>query len=56
MDPSVATKANGFDSLYVRERDLMTKLHDLLRSPLGNGVACIVDELHTLIPRSRTSI
>jgi transcriptional regulator with XRE-family HTH domain len=56
VESPIATKGNGFDSLYGRERDLMSKLHDLLHSPIGDGVACIVDELHTLLPRNRTSL
>jgi transcriptional regulator with XRE-family HTH domain len=56
VEAPMATKGNGYDSFYVRERDLMAKLHDLLHSPMSDGVACIVDELHTLIPRSRSSI
>lgn len=41
--------ANGFDTLLVREGELISKLHDLLHSPLGAGIARILDELHQLI-------
>jgi transcriptional regulator with XRE-family HTH domain len=47
------TRTNGNESIYVREGELMSKLHDLLHSPLGESVARIVEELHTLVPRSR---
>ena len=47
------TRTNGHESIYVREGELMSKLHDLLHSPLGESVARIVEELHTLVPRSR---
>jgi transcriptional regulator with XRE-family HTH domain len=47
------TRTNGHESIYVREGELMSKLHDLLHSPLGESVARIVEELHTMVPRSR---
>jgi transcriptional regulator with XRE-family HTH domain len=47
------TRTNGHDSIYVREGELMSKLHDLLHSPVGESVARIVEELHTALPRSR---
>jgi transcriptional regulator with XRE-family HTH domain len=56
VDSSIGTKGNGYEAIYVRERDLMAKLRDLLHSPMGNGVACILDELHSLLPRPRGSI
>ena len=37
----------------MREGELMSKLHDLLHSPLGMGIARIIEELHTMIPRNR---
>ncbi len=43
----------GFESLLMREGELMSKLHDLLHSHLGAGIAQIVEELHTMIPRNR---
>jgi transcriptional regulator with XRE-family HTH domain len=45
--------AAGFDSLLMREGELMSKLHDLLHSSLGVGIARIVDELHQMIPGGR---
>jgi transcriptional regulator with XRE-family HTH domain len=56
IEPPLPNRANGHDAVYVREGELMSKLHDLLHSPLGDGVARIVDELHSLLPRARTSI
>jgi transcriptional regulator with XRE-family HTH domain len=44
---------NGFDTLLVREGELMTKLRDLLHSPLGMGIARIVDELHQVIVKAK---
>jgi transcriptional regulator with XRE-family HTH domain len=44
---------NGFDTLLVREGELMSKLHDLLHSPLGAGIARILDELHQLIAKTK---
>ncbi len=60
-DPRFANEAQvrrgagaGFDSLLMREGELMSKLHDLLHSGLGPGIARVVDELHQMIPRSRS--
>jgi hypothetical protein len=39
----------------MREGELMSKLHDLLHSPLGPGIARIIEELHLMIPKSRNS-
>lgn len=43
------------DSPYLREGDLTAKLHDLLHSPLGSGVARVLNDLHELMIRSRYS-
>lgn len=53
METPIPGKNNGHESIYVREGELMSKLHDLLHSPLGEGVARVIDELHSLVPRSR---
>lgn len=47
--------AIGFEGLVKREGELMSKLHDLLHSPLGAGVARIMDELHVILPRLKSS-
>jgi hypothetical protein len=39
-----------------RERDLTTKLLDLLSSPFGEGVARIIEEMHRLLPSSGQTI
>jgi len=49
-------KTNSHDALYLREGELMAKLHDLIHSAMGDGVARLVEELHTLIPRTRPSV
>lgn len=36
-----------------RERDLAWKLHELLASPLGEGIARIVEESYRLLPQAR---
>jgi transcriptional regulator with XRE-family HTH domain len=56
IDSALKGKPNGQESVLVREGELMSKLHDLLHSPLGDGVARIIDELHTLLPRPRSSV
>ena len=43
----------SFEGLLMREGELMSKLHDLLHSPLGAGIARIIDELHQIVPRGR---
>ncbi len=56
LESSTAVKTNGHDSILVREGELMSKLHDLLHSPMGDGVARILEEMHAMIPRSRSSV
>jgi hypothetical protein len=41
--------------LAARERELAWKLHELLGSPLGEGIARIVEESHRLLPQMRAS-
>jgi transcriptional regulator with XRE-family HTH domain len=53
VEAPLTSKSNGHESIFLREGELMSKLHDLIHSPLGDGVARIVDELHVLLPRSR---
>jgi hypothetical protein len=38
-----------------REHELARKLHELLASPLGEGVALIVEESYRLLPQNRPS-
>jgi transcriptional regulator with XRE-family HTH domain len=56
METSIPSKTNGHDSIFVREGELMSKLHDLLHSPIGDGVARLVEEMHAMIPRSRSLV
>ncbi len=56
VDAEIAIKSNGHDSIFLREGELMSKLHDLIHSPIGDGVARILEELHGILPRSRSSI
>jgi transcriptional regulator with XRE-family HTH domain len=53
VDNPVANKSKTHESIFVREGELMAKLHDLLHSPIGDGVARVIEELHSLLPRSR---
>jgi hypothetical protein len=41
--------------MLMREGELMSKLHDLLHSSMGSGVARIVDDLHAMLGRPRNS-
>jgi len=45
----------SFDSVYHREGELMTKLHDLLHSSLGSGITRILEDMHALLPKARSS-
>jgi transcriptional regulator with XRE-family HTH domain len=53
MDSGARTSVANHEGVLAREGELMSKLHDLLHSPVGAGVARILDELHGLIPRPR---
>lgn len=49
-----AVPATAHDGLIsTRERELAWKLHELLASPLGEGIARIIEESHRLLPQSR---
>ena len=52
-EPPRRSHSAGLDSLVMREGELMSKLHDLLHSPMGAGIARIVDDLHGMIARPR---
>ncbi len=45
--------SSSHEGVLSREGELMSKLHDLLHSPVGPGVARILDELHYITPRTR---
>ena len=48
-----------FDTLMVtgnRDRDLERKLHELLNSPLGEGVARILEESYRILPRATVDL
>ncbi len=56
IEPEIPAKSNGHESFYMREGELISKLHELLHSPMGSGVVRILEELHGLLPRARSSI
>lgn len=51
--PVTAASAPAEGLIPQRERDLAWKLHELLASPLGEGIARIVEESYRLLPRTR---
>jgi hypothetical protein len=55
VDSQRRAPAVSFEGLLMREGELMSKLHDLLHSPLGPGIARIIEELHLMIPKGRNS-
>ena len=54
-EPQRRAHSAGLDSLLMREGEMMSKLHDLLHSPMGPGIARIVDDLHVMIAKPRNS-
>ena len=52
VPPAPATFADGM-AVSSREHELTRKLHELLASPLGEGVALIVEESYRLLPLIR---
>jgi transcriptional regulator with XRE-family HTH domain len=56
VDAGLPIKNNEHEWIFLREGELMSKLHDLLHSPIGESVAQILEELHAVLPRSRSSI
>jgi len=53
VEPQRRSAAMSFDSLLLREGELISKLHEILLSPMGSGAARIVDELHLMVAKSR---
>jgi len=53
QDPHRLRPMPASESLLSREGELMSKLHDLLHSPLGQGIARIIEELHQIHPKAR---
>src|SRR5947209_12254395 len=51
--PNEATSPDGL--VRLRERDLAWKLHEVLDSPLGEGVARIVEESYRMLPQIRVA-
>jgi transcriptional regulator with XRE-family HTH domain len=55
VESSLASRTNGHEAIYLREGELISKLHDLLHSPIGEAVVRIIDELHRVLSRSRAA-
>lgn len=51
--PPVPHFAGRLPVIHGREQEIERKLHELLASPLGDGVARIVEESHRLLPTLR---
>lgn len=54
-DAIIKSKTHNYEAPFSREGELMSKLHDLVHSPLGGCITGILDELHGLLGRSRAS-
>jgi transcriptional regulator with XRE-family HTH domain len=55
IDPERPMANDGLPRAFSGEGELMSKLHDLLHSRIGQGVAHILEELHGHLLRSRSS-
>jgi transcriptional regulator with XRE-family HTH domain len=53
LEAPLPSRTNGQESIFLREGELMSKLHDLLHSSIGESVARIVEEMHMMLPRTR---
>jgi len=55
IDKNGRNHSTAFESVFHREGELMTKLHDLLHSSLGSSVTRVIDELHAMLPKAKSS-
>src|SRR5262249_18177811 len=51
----VKPRALGTETPFAREGELMSKLHDLLHSPLGDCITSVVDDLHRILVQVRST-
>jgi transcriptional regulator with XRE-family HTH domain len=51
----VKPRALGTETPFAREGELMSKLHDLLHSPLGDCITSVVDDLHRILVQVRSA-
>jgi transcriptional regulator with XRE-family HTH domain len=56
VDAELPIQNNGREWIFSKEGELLSKLHDLLHSPIGPRVTRILEELHGVLPRSPSSI
>jgi hypothetical protein len=55
METLLKGKNHNHESGFIREGELISKLHALLHSPLGDCVTRVVDELYGLLPQVGSS-
>jgi transcriptional regulator with XRE-family HTH domain len=55
VDAERPIKNEGHDWVVFREGELMSKLHDVLHSPIGHAFARILEEIHGALHRSHSS-
>src|SRR5262249_5235476 len=48
-------KSHNHEAVFIREGELISKLHALLHSPLGDCITRVVDELYALLPQEGSS-
>lgn len=51
----VKARSLAGDTPFVREGELMSKLHDLLHSPFGDCITSVVDDLHRILCQVRSA-
>jgi transcriptional regulator with XRE-family HTH domain len=51
----VKPRSLGSETPFVREGELMAKLHDLIHSPFGECITSVVDDLHRILSQVRSA-
>jgi transcriptional regulator with XRE-family HTH domain len=55
-DAFVKTRTPGIETPFAREGELMSKLHELIHSPLGECITRVVDDLHRILSQVRSAV
>lgn len=51
----VKPRSSAVEAPYIREGELMAKLHDLIHSPFGECITGVVDDLHRILAQIRAA-
>jgi hypothetical protein len=55
-DAIVKSRTPGVETPFAREGELMSKLHELIHSPLGECITRVVDDLHRILSEFRSAV